>query len=187
VEGLGITPRAYCVGGLGRDHLRLLRNVFEFAKGLEVDVIVGVLDPDILPQMDELCEEYRIYYAIENHRGNVFEAADTILGALKGHSAYIGANADTGHFASAGLKAVEEVRKLEGRVYHVHFKDSDQRQPLGAGSAGLPAVLSELKRQGYDRLVSVEHYEYRGIDDDTLRAGLAQALAYVKELDQATR
>ncbi|MBM3237602.1 sugar phosphate isomerase/epimerase [Candidatus Poribacteria bacterium] len=112
-----------------------LENVFEFARGLGVEVIVGVLDPAILPQMDEFCEEYKIYYAIENHRGNVFEAADTILKALEGHSLYIGANTDTGHFASAGLKPVEEVRKLAGRVYHVHFKDSDQRQPLGSGTA----------------------------------------------------
>jgi sugar phosphate isomerase/epimerase len=184
VERHGITPRAYCVGGLTEEHIPHLENVFEFASGLGVEVIVGVLDPDILPQLSEFCEEYRMYYAIENHLGNVFQAADTILEALEGHSTYIGANADTGHFASAGLTPVEEVRKLEGRIYHVHFKDSDQRQPLGSGTAGLPTVLAELKQQGYDRLVSIEHYEYRGIEDETLRAGLTQALAYVRELDR---
>jgi len=185
VESFGITPKAYCVGGLRQEHLPHLERVFEFARGLGVEVIVGVLDPDILPQLDELCEKYRIYYAIENHRGNVFQAADTILQALEAHSMYIGANADTGHFASAGLKPVEEVRRLAGRIYHVHFKDSDQRQPLGSGTADLPAVLAELKQQGYNRLLSIEHYEYRGIEDETLRTGLTQALAYVKELDQA--
>jgi sugar phosphate isomerase/epimerase len=184
VEGFGIIPKAYCVGGLSKEHLPHLENVFEFAKGLGVEVVVGVLDPDILPQLSEFCEEYRMYYAIENHLGNVFQAADTILEALEGHSSYIGANADSGHFASAGLTPVEEVRKLEGRIYHVHFKDSDQRQPLGSGMADLPAVLAELKRQEYDRLVSVEHYEYGGIDDETLKAGLTQALGYVRELDQ---
>lgn len=182
VESFGITPRAYCVGGLGQGQLPYLENVFEFAKGLGVEVIVGVLDPAILLQMDEFCEKYKIYYAIENHRGNVFEAADTILKALEGHSLYIGANIDTGHFASAGLKPVDEVRKLAGRVYHVHFKDSDQRQPLGSGTADLPAVFAELKRQGYNRLLSIEHYEYGGIEDDVLRVGLTQALGYVKAL-----
>ena len=182
VESFGISPKAYCVGGLGKGNLPDLERVFEFAKGLGVEVIVGVLDPAILPQMDEMCEKYKLYYAIENHRGNVFEAADTILQALEGHSSYIGANTDTGHFASAGLVAVEEVRKLAGRIYHVHFKDSDQRQPLGSGTADLPAVTAELKRQKYGRLVSIEHYEYRDIEDDVLRAGLIQALKYVKEL-----
>lgn len=182
VESFDITPKAYCVGGLGKDHLPYLENVFEFAKGLGVEVIVGVLDPDILPQMDEYCEKYQIYYAIENHRGNVFQAADTILEALEGHSEYIGANTDTGHFAIAGLSPVEEVKKLEGRIYHVHFKDSDQREPLGSGTADLPAVLAELKRQGYDRLLSIEHYEYEGIDDGTLRRGLTQALTYLENL-----
>jgi sugar phosphate isomerase/epimerase len=182
VESFGITPKAYCVGGLGQGNLPDLEKVFEFAKGLGVEVIVGVLDPAILPQMDEFCEKYKIYYAIENHRGNVFEAADTILQALEGHSEYIGANTDTGHFASAGLKPVEEVKKLAGRIYHVHFKDSDQRQPLGSGTADLPAVFAELKRQGYNRLLSIEHYEYRDIEDDALKAGLTQALKYVKGL-----
>ena len=182
----GITPMAYCVGGLGKDHLPHLERVFEFAKGLGVEVVVGVLDPDILPQLDEICQKYRIYYAIENHKGNVFEAADTMLEAVAPYSQYIGFNPDTGHFAAAGLVPVEEIRKLEGRIYHVHFKDSDQHQPLGAGTADLPAVVAELKRQGYDRLWSIEHYEYHGIDDETLRQGLIQALAYVKELDART-
>ena len=187
IESFGITPKAYCVGGLRKEHLPYLENVFEFAKGLGVEVIVGVLDPDILPQLDDFCERYAIYYAIENHRGNVFQAADTILEALEGHSKYIGANTDTGHFAIAGLIPVEEVRKLAGRIHHVHFKDSDQREPLGSGTAGLPEVTAELKRQKYDRLVSIEHYEYRGIEDDVLRAGLNQALEYVKELDRTVK
>ena len=183
IESFDITPKAYCVGGLGQGHLPQLENVFEFAKGLGVEVIVGVLDPNILSELDEICEKYNIYYAIENHRGNVFEAADTILKALEEHSEYIGANTDTGHFASAGLIPVEEVQKLAGRIYHVHFKDSDQREPLGSGIANLPAVFAELKRQGYNRLLSIEHYEYSGIEDDELRAGLSQALEYVKGLN----
>lgn len=182
----GITPHAYCVGGLNKNHIPVLRNVFEFTKGLGVEVIVGVLDPDILPELDALCQEYQIYYAIENHRGNVFEAAETMLEAVKPYSRYIGFNPDTGHFASAGLVAVDEVRKLEGRIYHCHFKDSDQRLPLGSGSADLLAVTRQLKRQGYDRLWSIEHYEYQGISDEDLRIGLVQALAYVQELDVKT-
>jgi sugar phosphate isomerase/epimerase len=185
-ERYGIAPMAYCVGGLNQNHLPHLRNVFEFARGLGVEVITGLLDPEIMAETDALCQEYGIYYAIENHRGNVFEAGDTILEALEGCSQYLGANVDTGHFIAAGLVPVDEVRKLEGRIYHVHFKDSDQRQPLGSGTADLPAVMAELKRQGYDRLLSVEHYEYRDIDDETLRTGLIQALAYVEELDRKT-
>ncbi|MCU0523027.1 MAG: sugar phosphate isomerase/epimerase [Anaerolineae bacterium] len=182
----GITPMAYCVGGLskGRD-AAFLRNVFEFAKGLEVPVITGVLDPALLPDLDELCEEYRTYYAIENHRGNVFEAADTILQALEGHSLYIGANPDTGHFAAAGVDPLAQVEKLAGRIYHVHFKDSDQRLPLGGGTVDLPGVYKELKRQGFDRLLSIEHNEYDGIPDDALRLALSHDLGYIQGLSQA--
>jgi len=182
----GIQPMAYCVGGLNPTHLPDLRRAFEFARGLGVKVMVGVLDPAILPQLDALCQEYGIYYAIENHRGNVFEAAETMLEAVRPYSRYVGFNPDTGHFAAAGLVAADEVHKLAGRIHHVHFKDSDQHQPLGSGTAGLGAVMAELKRQGYDRLWSIEHYEYQGIADETLRQGLAQALAWVKEWDRRT-
>ena len=182
----GITPTAYCVGGLSKDRdAAYLRNVFEFAKGLGVPIITGVLDPALLPDLDELCEEYKLYYAIENHRGNVFEAADTILEALKGHSMYIGANPDTGHFAAAGVDPLEQVEKLAGRIYHVHFKDSNQRLPLGGGTVDLPGVYKELKRQGFDRMLSIEHREYDGITDDELRLGLAHDLGYVEGLVQA--
>ena len=179
----GITPLAYCVGGLSKARdADVLRNVFEFARGLEVPVITGVLDPELLPELDELCEEYRLYYAIENHRGNVFEAADTILEALEGHSMYIGANPDTGHFAAAGVDPLEQVQKLAGRIYHVHFKDSDQRLPLGAGTVDLPAIYKELEQQGFDRLLSIEHNEYSGISDEDLREALARDLRYVQSL-----
>ncbi len=182
----GIEPLAYCVGGLSARNLPDLRKVFEFAKGLGVKVVVGVLDPTILPELDALCQEYQIYYAIENHRGNVFEKAETMLEAVKPYSKYVGFNPDTGHFAAAGLSAVDEVRKLEGRIYHCHFKDSDQHKPLGAGTVDMLAVAQELKRQGYDNLWSIEHYEYDGISDEDLKAGLTHGLAYVKELDKKT-
>jgi len=182
----GIEPMAYCVGGLRAEGLPDLRKVFEFARGLGVEVIVGVLDPTILPELDALCQEYKIYYAIENHRGNVFEAAETMLEAVAPYSMYVGFNPDTGHFASAGLSAVDEVRKLEGRIYHCHFKDRDQHQPLGSGGIDMLAVVKELKRQGYDRLWSIEHYEYNGISDEDLRVGLTYALSFVKGLDAQT-
>jgi sugar phosphate isomerase/epimerase len=147
--------------------------------------ITGVLDPALLPDLDVLCEEYKIYYAIENHRGNVFEAADTILQALEGHSMYIGANPDTGHFEAAGVDPLEQVKKLAGRIYHVHFKDSDQHLPLGAGMVALPAICKELQRQGFNRLLSIEHNEYDEIPDDALRVALAHDLGYVQGLIQA--
>ncbi|MGE5224390.1 MAG: sugar phosphate isomerase/epimerase family protein [Omnitrophica WOR_2 bacterium] len=182
----GVTPLAYCVGGLSKSRDQdCLKNVFEFARGLEVEVITGVLDPELLPDLDTYCEAYKIHYAIENHHGNVFEAAGTILKALDGHSGYIGANPDTGHFYSVGLDPLEEVKKLSGRIYNLHFKDSDQELPFGKGGVDLAGVYKELKRQGYDRMVSIEHYEYDGVTDDRLTKGLALALGYVQGLERA--
>jgi len=185
LESYGITPWAYCVGGLGKWEAANLERVFQFASGLGVEVVVGLLQPAILPEISALCDKYKICYAIENHAGDVFESAETILGALQGQSPLVGVNVDTGHFAAAGLDPVAEMRKLEGRIMHVHFKDSDQRRPFGTGSVDLAGVYAELKRQGYRRLLSIEHYEYEGIDDETLREGLVHALSYTNKLVSA--
>ncbi len=185
VESYGITPLAYCVGGFNADRAVHLRRVFEFAKGLGVSTITGVLSPDVLEPLDALCQEYQIRYAIENHKGDAFENAGHYLERLKDCSPYIGVNVDSGHFATAGLDPVDEIRKLEalgGRIYHVHFKDSDQRVDFGQGDVDLKAVYQELQRQNYDGMISIEHYEYPEITDDELRRGLAVALDHVKTI-----
>ena len=183
VERHGIAPRAYCIGGLKNDHAAQLPQIFEFAKGLGVDVITGcIIEAGILPEVSACTERYGIRYAIENHRGNIFETADALLPALETCAPSVGVTADTGHFALAGCVPVEEIRKLAGRVYHVHFKDTDQHRPLGSGDADLPAVYRELQAQGFKGLVSIEHYEYAGVEEDVLRAGLADGLRYVQRL-----
>ena len=67
----------------------------------------------------------------------------------------------------AELKPVDCLKKLEGRVEHLHFKDLNEfgkghDVPWGTGRADPESMLAELKRQGYKGYLSIE-FEYGDI------------------------
>jgi sugar phosphate isomerase/epimerase len=147
------------------------RKVFDFAKKLGLRSITtestGSLDT-----IEKLVKEYGIGCGIHNHprRPNdpsykVWDPA-YILEIVKGRDARIGAAADTGHWTRSGIKPVDALRLLEGRVVSVHLKDLNvfgQREahdvPFGTGVGDVPAVLDELRRQAFGGNISIE-YEY---------------------------
>ena len=76
----------------------------------------------------------------------------------------MGACADLGHWARNGLDVVKCLQTLEGRVIGVHLKDiktfNDVKSEdviLGTGVIDYPAVFSELKKQGFNGMYSIEH------------------------------
>lgn len=181
----GITPEAYCIGGFNTSHLDVMERAFTFAKGLGVEVITGVAQPAVLGRLDELCAQYGMRYAIENHKGSLFEHADVILPALSGHSDRLGVNFDSGHFHAVGLDAVTEARKLRGKIYHVHLKDSDQTKPLGQGEVGILGFLEELRAQQYPGALSIEQGETDSNSPEQIAAVLRQSLALVRSVLRA--
>ena len=77
----------------------------------------------------------------------------------------IGACADLGHWQTSGLKAIDCLKILEGRIMSVHLKE---RAALGAGQhdtifgtgiTDMAGVLAELKRQKFTGNISIE-YEF---------------------------
>jgi len=206
IDSIGITPRTYCVGQLSEPDIPNFERIFEFAKGLGVDVIISYVQPSVVPSLDELCQRYEIHYGIENVVPTLEHpiwSSNILLQVLEGCSDYVGSNIDTGHFALMALTPVVEAQALAGRIKHVHFKDvkpdyyvglygvdsgGHLKGTFGAGKADLAGVAEELKRQGYDRMVSIEYcipydgYYAEGEDDPACPACLAQALAYCKEL-----
>jgi len=77
----------------------------------------------------------------------------------------IGACADLGHWQTSGLKALDCVKILEGRIMSVHMKERAALGPgqhdtiFGTGITDMGAILAELKRQKFDGNISIE-YEY---------------------------
>jgi sugar phosphate isomerase/epimerase len=106
---------------------------------------------------DKLCQEMGLYVAI--HNSTDAWTPEKVMEACKGRSRWIGACADTGPWSRRGLDAVENLRKLKGRILHVHPKDFDDAKkevPWGQGKSNLKGQLAELKAQGFKGIVSIE-------------------------------
>jgi sugar phosphate isomerase/epimerase len=155
------------------------RKVFEFAKKAGIDTLVAEPPDDALDLVEKLCKEYNIKVAIHDHpRPSHYWNPDTVLAAVKGRTPLMGACADTGHWLRSGLNPVECLKKLDGRVIVLHFKDlvpnddanpaPDKKRkeskamhdvPWGTGVGNLKAQMAELKRQNFHGAFCVE-YEY---------------------------
>ncbi len=159
------------------------RKAFEFARKMGIDTLVAEPEPAALDTVEKLCKEYNIKVAIHDHpKPSHYWNPDTVLEAVKGRTPLMGSCADTGHWLRSGLDPVECLKKLEGRVICLHFKDlvpdrpgsedasaankekkSQARAmhdvPWGTGVGNVKAQMAELKRQHFHGAFGVE-YEY---------------------------
>jgi sugar phosphate isomerase/epimerase len=149
------------------------RKIFEGAKRLGIGVLVA--EPETHGKMEELgpvmdvveklAKEYNIKVAIHNHPGpkNFYWNPDTVLAAVKGRSPLLGSCADVGHWVRSGLDPVDCLKKLEGRVIALHFKDLNEPGPnahdvpWGTGISNAKGMLAELKRQNFHGAICVEY------------------------------
>jgi len=138
------------------------RKVFDFAKDMGIETIVSEPPEDAFDMIERLCNEYKINVAIHNHpKPSHYWNPDTVLKVCEGRSKRIGACADTGHWMRSGLNPLEMLKKLEGRIISLHFKDIDDGHdvPWGLGRCDVKAMLKELHRQNFEGVFSIE-YEY---------------------------
>lgn len=163
LDRAGIRLVNYGVVGLGMDEAEN-RKVFDFAKVMGIETIVSEPEPGSLPLIDRLCGEYGIHLAVHNHpKDSRYWNPDAVLQAVQGCSAWIGACADTGHWMRSGVDPLEALKKLEGRILCLHFKDLNQRSreghdvPWGTGEGNARALLMELNRQNFSGVFSIEY------------------------------
>jgi sugar phosphate isomerase/epimerase len=157
------------------------RAIFEFAKFLGLENIVCEPEPAQCELVDKLCVEFGIRAAIHDHpRPSRYWDPAIVLEAVGGRSKLMGACADTGHWSRSGLVPVECLKKLEGRIFELHFKDieNDVDKPWGSGKGDARGMLAELKRQGFAGLVAVEYEDGAGAP---LEANVARCIAFFDE------
>jgi sugar phosphate isomerase/epimerase len=158
------------------------RKVFEFAKKWGIDTLVAEPVPEALDLVEKLCKEYNIKVGIHDHpKPSPYWNPEAVLAAVKGRTPLMGACADTGHWMRSGLDPLECLKKLEGRVIVLHFKDlvpddpaapaaegtgkkrpeskAMHDVPWGTGVGNTKALMAELKRQNFHGAFCVE-YEY---------------------------
>jgi sugar phosphate isomerase/epimerase len=163
------------------------RKLFEFAKGMGVRAI-STESPELIDRMEKLVKEYDIMIAFHDHprRPNDpnYRMWDPhyILSLVKDRDSRIGACADTGHWVRSGLKPVECLRILKGRIVSSHLKDLNEMGlrardvPYGTGVSDIPGILEELKAQGFEGNLSIE-YEYHW---DNSSPEVGQCIGFVR-------
>lgn len=165
----GIKITAFGVVGLSAEEAES-RKTFEWCQTMGVLVINTEVDRTAFDTIEKLCQEFKIKVGLHNHpKPSIYWNPDTIVAALEGRSEWIGACADTGHWLRSDLNPVECLRKLDGKIVSMHFKDLNKfgsgahDVPWGDGVGDVPAILAEMKRQKFSGPVSVE-YEHNWLN-----------------------
>ena len=169
LKEVGIKVTAFGVVGLSGNEAES-RKVFEWCQTMGVQVINTEVESSAFDVIEKLCEEFKIKVGLHNHpKPSIYWNPDTIVKALEGRSKWIGACADTGHWLRSDLNPVECLKKLEGRIVSMHFKDLNKTGsgahdvPWGEGVGDVPAILREMQRQKFAGPISVE-YEHNWLN-----------------------
>jgi sugar phosphate isomerase/epimerase len=159
--------RIVALGVVNADTEAGWRKLYEFAHEWGVYVINVEPNPDFLPLIGNLANQFKIRTAIHNHpKPSKYWDPNVVLDAIKtSGSEYVGACADIGHWVRSGLDPIEALKQLEGKVFSLHLKDLKERSSSthdvhwGTGVSNVEGVIKELLRQQFNGNISAE-YEY---------------------------
>ena len=155
-------------GVVGGKDLAEWTSIFAFAKKLGLYAITteDVKNIDII---EKLVKEYDIRVGYHEHAKRPLDREykvwdpNFIVELTKDRDARIGAAADTGHWATTGLIPLDCLKILKDRIISVHLKDRPEigkhlpDAVYGTGVSDVPAMLAELKAQGFSGNVSIEY------------------------------
>jgi sugar phosphate isomerase/epimerase len=177
----GITPLSCGVIGLQNDEANC-RAAFEYARDIEVPVIVCDPDPDAFPILDKLVKEFDIKLAIHNHgpEAKRFKSPYEALAKAEKFDERIGLCIDVGHTARMKIDPAEAIRKCAPRLYDCHLKDiaeiSDKNNAaeMGRGILDIRSMFQALLDIKFKYHAGFE-YEKDGKDPVP---GLAESVGY---------
>jgi sugar phosphate isomerase/epimerase len=142
-----------------------LTKFFEFANYMGIPFIIAEPEWEDLDEFNRLASAYKIKVALHCHPkpSSHYWHPDSTLKAMQGRQ-YIGAWPDMGHWARNGVPVLEALKKMEGKLWGLHFKDVKEFDNVktedvlfGKGVCDLPAVVKELKRQKFKGVISMEY------------------------------
>jgi sugar phosphate isomerase/epimerase len=183
----------YGVVGIPKDEAGA-RKVFEFAKALGLRAITTE-STDAIDTIEKLVKEYDIMVGFHDHPRRPDNPdyrmwdPNYVLSVVKDRDRRIGSCADTGHWVRSGVKPVDALRILRGRIISSHLKDLNEFSPrghdvpAGNGVSDVPGILEELHRQNFTGNISVE-YEYHM---ENSMPEVAQTIGYVRGYGQARK
>jgi sugar phosphate isomerase/epimerase len=186
----GMQVVGYGVADIGRTEPEM-RKAFEFARKMGIQVIAAEPQDADFPVLDKLVKEYDIRIAVHNHpQPAKYAKPQTVLERIHGLDERIGSCADPGHWMRGGLRPLDALRLLKGRIVDVHLKDRSDfgtdikvdDVAIGEGKAELRDILAELTLQDYGGYLTVEYENEKEVltPEPATRKGLEniKALTY---------
>ena len=197
----GVTP--YGLGPVSAKTIDDVKEAFDFAKRLGVDIVVGVpykrgvtgawkdqeQNREMCEKISPLCDEYDIRFAIHNHGPDApkcFPTGAASCEFVKDLSPRMGMCLDIGHDLRGGGDPATTIRKYHARLFDFHLKDiipnmngiKATAMQLGRGVLDLPSIVKALCDVGYAGSCSIE-YEKNFKDN---YAELAECAGYFRAL-----
>jgi sugar phosphate isomerase/epimerase len=166
----GVTPIAYGVTGIDADYLKA-KPLFVWAKSMGIKVL-NTESTGSIDTIEKLVREFDIKVGFHNHpkqpNNPSYKMWDPtyVYSVVKDRDARIGSCAEIGHWVRSGIKPIEALNMLHGRIVSSHLKDLNkfgdgaQDVPYGTGVSDIPSILAFYDKMGLKGSVSVE-YEYR--------------------------
>ncbi len=159
-----------------------MQTVFRFAKEMGIRTIITEPAFDDYALLEKMVKETGIQVAIHNHPApSKYARPETVMEHIDGLDPRIGVCADTGHWMRTGVKPLEALRMLQGRILDVHLKDLNRfgtkeavDVPFGQGEADIRDILAELTFQDYDGVLTIEYEDPAAADnpDPAIREGI---------------
>lgn len=142
-----------------------LNDFFEFASYMQIPFITAEPEWQDLDDFNRLAKKYNVKVALHCHPkpASHYWHPDSTVKAMQGRS-HIGAWPDLGHWARNGVNVVEGLKKMKGKLWGMHYKDIREFDNVnatdtifGKGVCDLPAVMKEMKQQGFKGVVTMEY------------------------------
>lgn len=160
----GITLTSFGIAGFPNDEEKV-RPLFQFAKAAGIPALGADPDPDALPLLDRLCDEYGVRLAVHNHgRHHRYGSIAQLDELFRATSPNIGLCMDTAWMLDAGENPIAAAQHFAARLYGVHLKDfifRDDGTPedvvIGTGELKLPALLATLRAVGFQGYLTLEY------------------------------
>lgn len=185
LEKYNVGAVAFGVTGISKDEASADR-LFKWVKSMGIGII-QTESTDAIDTIEKMVAKYDVKVGFHNHprtkdpNYKVWNPA-YVLELVKNRDKRIGSCADTGHWVRSGIKPIDALRVLKGRIVSSHLKDLNvfapegHDVPYGSGVSDVPAILEELRRQKFSGSISVE-YEYNW---QTSIPEVAQCLGFVR-------
>ncbi|MBQ6534216.1 MAG: sugar phosphate isomerase/epimerase [Opitutales bacterium] len=152
-----------------------MKAVCEFAKEMQIPLVLTESVGDMVPLWDKYCQQYGIKMALHNHASDMIKRNSyynpnnvrATIGDLKN----VYACPDNGHWARSGIDAIGGYKILGGKIAMLHFKDLDkfddlkaQPVPHGEGALNVKKLMEYLDSVKFDGYYMIE-YE-KNFDDN---------------------